>query len=523
VGLVFEHTPGGPVGQDPCIGSGVTSLAIAGNGDVIMFNQPAGALYEHTPGTTGPSPQIGSGVTQFAIAGNGDVIMFNSSAGLVYEHTPGGPVGNDPCIGSGVTSMAIAGNGDVIMFTTGNTVNDHIPGGSVPDQVIGSGVKFFAIGDNGHVLMLNNAGDLYDQGNPRVPGASTKVEQFVDMFAPDGHGGLYVLQFGQLFDGPEGATVQQTELSRIRGPVGNNGALDGNVVEIAPDGHGGLYVLFSGNDLWDITYAGGVRASQWKVTSDSVQDFYFDDAGNLHWDKTPSFWQKVGDFFANLGKDLVAFELAYTGVGFIPTGGGSLGQRIFGNQYLHDAVSGGIIVGAAAVTYFSGGALSEITGPIIAGAIGGAAGSAFSEVAKSILFHTSFDWQSIAVGAALGAVGGGLKWVFNIPGATGSGTPVQGEVPLPSPDEIEVTLPSPDEIQSNGVLRTDLLSTGAGSSPGITVDQLMVKWEAMKQALDCRLITDFNAVMDFLGKTGLVEVEWYVKYPVQFLKYWYCQ
>jgi hypothetical protein len=181
-------------------------------------------------------------------------------------------------------------------------------------------------------------------------------------------------------------------------------------------------MLFSGNDLWDITYAGGVRASSRKVTPDSVQDFCFDNAGHLHWDQTPGFWQKVGDFFANLGKDIAAFVIA--DAGFVVGGplgaygaGQTVGKALFGDQYWDYAARGGIVVGATALTIGTAGGLSEVTGPVIAGAIGGAAGSTFSAAANSLYFHSAFDWQSIVAGALTGAAGGGLQSLLG-----GSGT-----------------------------------------------------------------------------------------------------
>jgi hypothetical protein len=464
------------------IATDVRSFAIAGDGKAY-FLQANGYLWDDGA----PSP-VASGVTSMAIAGNGDVIMFDQPAGAVFEHRPGA-TGPDPQIGSGVTSIAIAGNGDVITLTTANTVNDHIPGGTGPDQVIGSDVKFFTIGSNGHVLMLNNAGDLYDQWNTRVPGASNLVEHAVDMFVPDNHGGLYVLQSGRLYYGPEGTSVYQTETNRVHGPVAD-GALDGNVLEIAPDGHGGLYVLFSGNDLYDITYVNGHRAS-WPgtlVTSDSVQDFYFDDAGNLHWDQTPGFWQEIGDFFANIGKDLAAFALAESGAAFLgPVGvvgmGDTVGQAVFGNQFWQEAEAGGIMAAATAISIGTAGALApegaSLIATIEAGAVGGAAGSTFSAAANSIVFHTSFDWQSIAVGALEGAAGGALKFLLaGGSGSVSSGPDAYGRVYLMSPDEIASQLNASqfwvDQAFSPEAQVVAIVADAGSGSPGLCMGSLLV-------------------------------------------------
>jgi hypothetical protein len=203
--------------------TGVTSFAIADNGDVIMLNA-LGNTYEHTPGATGPDPCIGSDVTAIAIAGNGDVIQL-TAAGLDFEHTPGGPVGNDPCIGSSVTSIAIAGNGDVIQFTGPNVglVFEHTPGATGPDPCIGSSVVSFGVAGSGDVYMLNTLGNLYEH-TPQGSGPDAQIGSSIVSFAVAG-GSLYAVQGDNLVEWNQGVwSVVYSGVSNAQAfkPVGDS-------------------------------------------------------------------------------------------------------------------------------------------------------------------------------------------------------------------------------------------------------------------------------------------------------------
>jgi len=83
-----------------------------------------------------------------------------------------------------------------------------------------------------------------------------------------------------------------------------------------------------------------------------------------------------------------------------PQQGGGCG--VFG-QILEIAV-------AIVVTYFTAGALTGTLGPVLAGAIGGAAGSIASQtVAIADGDQKGFSWKGVAEGALMGAVGGELQ------------------------------------------------------------------------------------------------------------------
>jgi hypothetical protein len=397
--------------------------------DGIGYLLQNGQLSRNTPAANIP---IDGGVASVGFRSDGNLYVMHTNNDLTLDTPAGQQLGDFGIVqgfaivqdGSGYVlqngrlirntpsqNLTLAGNAQLLTSASDGTV--YVQTSDKQLSAIGvsgtlawvdANFSFWAPAPDGSAYVLGTDGKLWKERAGWQQTGRAEVEQYVSMFAPDGNNGLYILQFGQLFDGPVGATWQQTEALRIPGSVGNNHALDGNVVEIAPDGNGGLYVLFSGNDLYDITYVNGHRAS-WPgrlVTPDSVQDFYFAADGSLHWDQTPGFRQQVSNFFANLGKDLFAFELVFTGAGFIPVGGGSLGQKIFGNQFLNDALNGGIIVGATALDYFSAGALSDITGPIIAAAIGGAVGATFTEFADNLAFQTPYSWQGIVLGAAEG-------------------------------------------------------------------------------------------------------------------------
>src|SRR5262249_22610220 len=111
------------------VGNNILFLAVAGNGDLVTLNTVGDVNEQPLAEVVGTRPRICNLATQIAIAGNGDVIMFQASTGNLYEHTPGAAYYDSSRICNLVTQFAIAGNADVIMFqeSTGN-LYEHTQG-----------------------------------------------------------------------------------------------------------------------------------------------------------------------------------------------------------------------------------------------------------------------------------------------------------------------------------------------------------------------------------------------------------
>ena len=190
-----------------------------------------------------------------------------------------------------------------------------------------------------------------------------------------------------------------------------------------------MYVLFNNNDLDDITYVNGQRASTTFIVG-NVQDFKFTSSGALAEDFIPGVLEQLKDLLVALGKDILSIVIEavayYYGGGPIlgfetaklvgdAVSQSSIGQEIWTNEnnYWHSVEAGGVIAVSTAVTIVTAGAASEVTAPVIAGAIGATAGAAVGAAVNTAYDYAttgqlSYDWKSVAEAPLLSLVGAGI-------------------------------------------------------------------------------------------------------------------
>ena len=170
--------------------SGVTSYAQAGDGDLIIL--AGGNVYDvWNPLVPADSVPIGYDISSLNIAGNGDVIML-APTGTVYDQWNPRVSVDQTILATNIKSLAVAGNGDLMMLDNQGTVYDQWnPRVSVDQTILATNIKSLAIAGNGDVITLTFDGNVYDQSDPRVPADRTQINNnnsFVTGVAIAGNG-----------------------------------------------------------------------------------------------------------------------------------------------------------------------------------------------------------------------------------------------------------------------------------------------------------------------------------------------
>ncbi len=145
------------------------------------------------------SVKIDSAVVKFAVVNN-VVIDLDASNTLKSMKTDGSA---KVPISTNARSFAVAGNGDVIWLSTTNgnvydQYNSRVGGASA---WIATNICAMATAGNGDIMLLNTNGNVYDQYNPRVGGASTWIATNISSMAIAGNGDVMLLNTnGNVYD-----------------------------------------------------------------------------------------------------------------------------------------------------------------------------------------------------------------------------------------------------------------------------------------------------------------------------------